>query len=211
MSFEIKQDISIGQLNPGDTVPIPLSSLSQSGMYVLQVRPFSLTNPNEYTWSTVADKPGEPEDPGKPKLYSGICVSSLTECEELLYCTQVTGTSSSRSHKLWFCLSIQATEIAKDIHSNPIQDWSLVVKSPLSVTNFLPFAAEYSVLDMQPSGHFVDCSRGVFGLGETVEIYSADIRNPLFFSLLPQRGWLPIHVKLIIPALCCNAFLLGIC
>ncbi|XP_042953951.1 uncharacterized protein LOC122290372 isoform X2 [Carya illinoinensis] len=193
ISCEFNRDISIGQLNPGDTVSVPLSSLSQSGMYVLQVRPFNLTNLDEYTWSSVVDKPGKPEDYGKPKVYSGICVSSLTECEELLYCTQITGTSSSRSHKLWFCLSIQATEIAKDIHSNPIQDWSLVVKSPLSVTNFLPLAAEYSVLEMQPSGHFVACSRGVFGLGETVKIYSADIRNPLFFSLLPQRGWLPIH------------------
>ncbi|KAE8055526.1 hypothetical protein FH972_012359 [Carpinus fangiana] len=193
ISFELKPDISIGLLKPGDTVPLPLSGLSQSGMYVLQLRPSHPTNSNEYTWSSVVDRPGELEDSGNTKVSSEICVSTLIETEELLYCTQISGTSSSSSHKLWFCLSIHATEIAKDIHSDPIQDWTLVVKSPLSISNFLPLAAEYSVLEMQPSGHFVACSRGIFGPGKTVKVFSADIRNPLFFSLLPQRGWLPIH------------------
>jgi vacuolar protein sorting-associated protein 13A/C len=103
--------------------------------------------------------------------------------------------TSSGSHKLWYCVSIQATEIAKDIHSDAIQDWCLVVKSPLTISNFLPLAAEYSVLEMQSSGHFLTCSRGVFLSGKTVQIHSADIRKPLFLSLLPQRGWLPVHVR----------------
>ncbi|KAK9984845.1 hypothetical protein SO802_034370 [Lithocarpus litseifolius] len=184
--------ISVGLLKPGDTAPLPLSGLSQSGMYVLQLRPYSSINPSEYTWSSVVDRPGQ-KDSGKPNVCSELCVSTLIESEELLYCTRISGTSSSGSHKLWFCLSIQSTEIAKDINCVPIQDWTLVVKSPLSITNFLPLTAEYSVLEMQPSGHFVDCSRGIFGPGKTEKVYSADIRNPLFFSLLPQRGWLPIH------------------
>jgi len=195
ISCELKQDISIGLLKPGDTVPLPLSGLSQSGMYVLQLRPSNPTNSNEYTWSSVVDRPGQPEDSGNTKVCSEICVSTLIGTEELLYCTHISGTSSSGSRKLWFCLSIQATEIAKDIHSDPIQDWTLVVKSPLSISNFLPLAAEYSVLEMQQSGHFVTCSRGIFGPGKTVKVYRADIRKPLFFSLLPQRGWLPINVR----------------
>ncbi|XP_065619172.1 uncharacterized protein LOC112023786 [Quercus suber] len=186
------KDISVGLLKPGDTVPLPLSGLSQSGMYVLQLRPYSSIDPSEYTWSSVVDRPGQ-KDSGKPNVCSELCVSTLIESEELLYCTRISGTSSSGSHKLWFCLSIQSTEIAKDINCDPIQDWTLAVKSPLSITNFLPLTAEYSVLEMQPSGHFVDCSRGIFGPGKTEKVYSADIRNPLFFSLLPQRGWLPMH------------------
>ena len=209
ISCELK-DISVGLMKPGDTVPLPLSVLSQSGMYVLQLRPSSPTNPNEYSWSSVVDRPGQ-KDSGKPNVCSELCVSALTESEELLYCTRMSGTSSSGSLKLWFCLSIQATEIAKDIHCDPIQDWSLVVKSPLSITNFLPLAAEYSVLEKQPSGHFVDCSRGIFGPGKTVKVYSADMRNPLFLSLLPQRGWLPIHVRVVVLCfLCWNAFFLQI-
>ena len=33
---------------------------------------------------------------------------------------------------------------------------------------------------------------------KTVRVYDADIRNPLYFSLFPQRGWLPIHEAVLI-------------
>lgn len=190
----VNQQISVGQLKPGETIPLPMSGLTHSGLYILKLRPSNLDNCNEYSWSTVVDKPGLSEDSDKAKTYSEICVSSLAESEELLCCTQISGTSSNSSHGLWFCLSIQATEIAKDIHSDPIQDWSLVVKSPLSISNFLPMAAEYSVLERQAGGHFFECIRGVFSPKKSVKVYNADIRKPLYLSLLPQHGWLPIHV-----------------
>ncbi|KAJ8763967.1 hypothetical protein K2173_003749 [Erythroxylum novogranatense] len=189
-----EQEISLGKLKPGDTVPLPLSCLAQSEMYVLKLRPFDINSPEEYSWSTIVDRPGQMEGQG----LSGICVSSLTESEELLYCTQITGSSSNGCPKFWFCISIQASEIAKDIHLNPIQDWHLVVKSPLSISNYLPLTAEYSILEMQESGHFVACHRGIFNPGESMEIHNADIRKPLFLSLLPQKGWLPIHEAVLI-------------
>lgn len=191
---DLKHEISVGLLQPGETAPLPLSGLSQSVQYFLQLRPWTSANPSEYSWSSVVDRPSQPEDAGKGKQCSKLCVSALLESEELLCCSEMHGTSAA-SHKLWFCVAIQATEIAKDIHSDAIQDWCLVVKSPLLISNYLPLAAEYSVLEMQSSGHFLACSRGVFLSGKTVQIYSADIRNPLFLSLLPQRGWLPIHVR----------------
>ena len=195
ISGDVKQQISVGLLKPGDTVPLPLSGLTQSGLYYLQLRPSNLNNPDEYSWSSVAGRPGRPEDSGTPKECSEICVSTLTESDELLCCPPLNGTSSNSPRGLWFCLGIQATEIAKDIRSDPIQDWTLVVKSPLSITNFLPMAAEFSVFEMQASGHYIACSRGIFGPGKTVRVYDADIRNPLYFSLFPQRGWLPIQVR----------------
>ncbi|KAK4844286.1 hypothetical protein QYF36_018501 [Acer negundo] len=192
------QEIPVGLLKPGDTVPLPLSGLVQSGLYVLQLRPSNSMNLDEYSWSSVVDKLSQPEVSGGQEGSSEICVSTLTESEELLYCTQITGTSSSDPHRLWFCVSIQATEIAKDIHADPIQDWNLVVKPPLSITNYLPLTAEYSVLEMKASGHFVACCRGIFCPGKTVKVHNADIRNPLFLSLLPQRGWLPINEAVLI-------------
>lgn len=194
MAEDLKHEISVGLVQPGETAPLPLSGLTQSGQYFLQLRPWTSANSCEYSWSTVVDRPKQPENVGTGDQCSNLCVSALSESEELLCCREMHGTSGG-SHKLWFCVSIQATEIAKDIHSDSIQDWCLVVKSPLTISNFLPLAAEYSVLEMQSSGHFLACSRGVFLSGKTVQIYSADIRNPLFLSLLPQRGWLPIHVR----------------
>ncbi|XP_037495569.1 uncharacterized protein LOC105636609 isoform X2 [Jatropha curcas] len=197
ISSEAKHEIPVGSLKPGDTVPLPLSGLTQPGKYVLQLKPSSLKTSDEYSWSSVVNKPDQTKQNGELRG-SEICVSTLSESEELLYCTQVSGTSSNGSRRLWFCISIQATEIAKDIRSDPIQDWTLVVKSPLSISNFLHLAAEYSVLEMQGSGHFVACSRGIFSPGKTVKIHTADIGKPLFFSLLPQRGWLPIQEAVLI-------------
>ncbi|CAK8539544.1 unnamed protein product [Lathyrus sativus] len=189
---DLKNEISVGLLQPGEAAPLPLSCLTQSIQYFLQLRPRSSETPLEYSWSTVMDRPRLSEDVAIGEQCSNLCVSALSESEELLCCSEMHGTSGG-SHKFWFCVSIQATEIAKDMHSDAIQDWCLVVKSPLTISNFLPLAAEYSVLEMQSSGHFLTCSRGVFLSGKTVQIYSADIRKPLFLSLLPQRGWLPVH------------------
>lgn len=194
---DLKREISVGILQPGEAAPLPLSGLTQSIQYFLQLRPQPSENPYEYSWSTVMERPRLAEDVGNGEQCSNLCVSALSESEELLCCREMHGTSGG-SHKLWFCVSIQATEIAKDIHSDAIQDWCLIVKSPLTISNFLPLAAEYSVLEMQPSGHFLSCSRGVFLSGNTVQIYGADIRKPLFLSLLPQRGWLPVHEAVLI-------------
>ncbi|XP_052881690.1 uncharacterized protein LOC108482794 [Gossypium arboreum] len=194
-----KKDIFVGQLKPGDAVPLPLSALTQSAPFVFQLRPSHFDGPDKYSWSSVVRKPGQPEVSGKSTETSEIYVSALTESEELLCCTLLSETSSNNSsRKIWFCLDIQATEISKDIHSDPILDWSILVKSPLSITNYLPLTAEYSILEMPASGHFIPCSRGISRPGRTVNIYNANICNRLFFSLLPQRGWLPLHEAVLI-------------
>nr|GEW79811.1 pleckstrin homology (PH) domain-containing protein [Tanacetum cinerariifolium] len=190
---DVQKHIFIGELKPGESIPLPLFGLVHSGLYVLQLRPSTLNDGNEYLWSSVMDKHVLSENVNTPGQSFGINVSSLEESEELLYCSETSGTSSNKSSGMWFCLAIQASEISKDICSDPIQDWNIVVKSPLSITNYLPLAAEYSVLEMQTTGHFITSSRGIFNPGETVKVLNADIRNPLYFSLLPQRGWLPIH------------------
>ncbi|KAK8614167.1 hypothetical protein V6N13_122539 [Hibiscus sabdariffa] len=199
ISLHANNEIFLGQLKPGDTVPLPLSALNQSRPFVFQLRPSDFGGSDKYSWSSVVGKPGQREVSEKPKGTHEIYVSALTESEELLCCTQLTETSSNASaHKVWFCLGIQATEISKEIRSDPIVDWTLVVKSPLSITNYLPLTAEYSILEMRPSGHFIACTRGIFHPGKTVHIYDADICNPLFFSLLPQRGWMPLHEAVLI-------------
>ncbi|KAL0296337.1 UNVERIFIED_CONTAM: hypothetical protein Sradi_6685800 [Sesamum radiatum] len=188
---DFKSEIIVGPLKPGETVPLPLPCLSQSALYVLHLKPLNVEGTNQYSWSSVMDMSARSQQGERSTEISEICVSTLTETEKLLYCSEISGSSSSNLHDMWFCLSTQATEIAKDIHFNPIKDWTIVVKSPVSIANYLPLVAEISLLEMQASGHFLACYRGVLGSGETVKVYNADIRNPLYFSLLPQRGWLP--------------------
>ncbi|KAL3817950.1 hypothetical protein ACJIZ3_003855 [Penstemon smallii] len=193
-----KSLIIIGPLRPGETTPLPLPCLAQSALYVLQLRPSELETANGYSWSDVMDMSAQSQDLEWSKEISDICVSALTESDKLLCCSKTSASSSSSFHGMWFCLSSQATEIAKDIHFNPIKDWTIVVKPPVSISNYLPLMSEISLLEMQSSGHFLSCFRGIFGPGETVKVYNADIRNPLYVSLLPQRGWLPLQEAVLV-------------
>ncbi|KMT11750.1 hypothetical protein BVRB_5g105600 [Beta vulgaris subsp. vulgaris] len=193
IASDTQRHVSVGLLKPGDSAPLPLVCLTQSGPYVLLLRPLNFGTPDEYAWSKVVEKPVELQGSRKLQEEPEVCISDLEESEKLLYCEQISGTSSNGSHGTWFCLSVLAKEIAKDIRSDPIQDWSLVIKSPLNIANYLPLRVEYSVLEMQSSGHFVARARGIFSPGKAVNVYAADVTKPLFLSLLPQKGWLPMH------------------
>jgi len=190
-----QQHVSIGLVKPGDSVPLPLSCLTQAGPYVLQLRPLNLGVQDEYAWSKVMGKSVEFQGSDEQQEESDICVSDLEVSEKLLHCSQIEGNSSNDSHGIWFCLSVQAMEIAKDICSDPIQDWSLVVRSPLSVTNYLPLRIEYSVLERHSNDQLLARARGIFFPGKAVNFYCADVRKALFLSLLPQKGWVPMHVR----------------
>ncbi|XP_073111690.1 uncharacterized protein [Elaeis guineensis] len=186
--------ISVGLLKPGDTMPLPLSGLAHPIIsYVLQLRPQNSIDRREYSWSVVLKKHDQTEISEGHEESPEICVSALTESDSLLFCSQIDGTSSKLSQGLWFCLSTQAKEIGKDMNSDPIHDWNLIVNSPISLVNYLPFSAEYSVTVNQLSEENNTCSLGTLGPGETVKIYNADLRDPLYLSLVPEGGWQPIH------------------
>ncbi|KAK1307366.1 hypothetical protein QJS10_CPA10g01050 [Acorus calamus] len=199
ISTYVNQEISVGLLKPGETLPLPLSSLTHTSLsYILHIKPVKIDSPNEYSWSTVLDNYEHTENLGASGELSEICVSNLTEREKLLYCSRISGNSVNKSRGLWFCLSVKASEIGKDIQSDPIYDWNLFINSPLCLTNFLPFTAQYSVLHEESSGQLVALSEGVFSPGETVKVYDTDLRNPLHFSLLPQGGWRPAQEPILI-------------
>lgn len=182
-------------MEPGQTIPLPLSALTHPIIsYVLQFRPRTATDPNEYSWSSVVEKQSQSEVSGGADKFSEICVSTLTESDVFLYCSQQNGSSSNSSEGLWFCLSIQAKQIGKDVHSDPIHDWDLIVDSPLSVTNFLPLSTEYAVISKQLSGESKTSSEGTLVPGGIVKVYNADLRDPLYLSVLPRGGWEQIHV-----------------
>ena len=96
-----------------------MSALTHYLLYVLKLRPLDSDSPNEYSWNWIVQVDRNTLVNLKKILKY---VSALTESEELLYCGEMSGTSSNSSHGLWFYSSIQSTEIAKDVHSDPIQD-----------------------------------------------------------------------------------------
>lgn len=193
VSTDFENCISLELVKPGETLPLPLQCLVHPLLpYRLQLRPRDSSDLIEYAWSKALSKYENTENGGNEE-FSEICVSKLNKSEELLYCMPTGGNSSDSVQALWFCLSIQSSEIRKDIHSDPIHDWNLVIDSPLSVTNFLPLSAEYSILREKSNGHFVTCRQDTFKSGETSKIYNVDLREALYLSLVPQ-GWEPIDV-----------------
>eukprot|EP01018_Ginkgo_biloba_P007916 Gb_35998 [translate_table: standard] len=181
--------IFVGTLRPGDITPLPVTCLSCSGFrYILQLKTHSLNYVDKHCWSHVLNYSTH-----TPNIY----VSSLVETEELIYCP-VKEASTSHSNGLWFCLSVSATEIGKDIHLDPIKDWKVVCTAPLTLVSFLPVSSEFSVLEMGSGGELTVRYRGVIKSGQTSKVYHADLRKPLYLSLIPQGGWQPIHETVLI-------------
>ncbi|KAF3782527.1 Vacuolar sorting-associated protein 13C [Nymphaea thermarum] len=176
----------LGLLKPGESIPLSLSSLTAPG--IVEILPKSSSDESEYSWSSFSDRYIKSTEYGHPDEVPQFCLSSLVEAEDLLHCPFASGSSSEDANGLWFCLSTQATEIGKDIHSNSIQDWKLVLIPPLSFINFLPLSVELSVLERKPCGAFAIRSRGVLHPGEKTNVYSADMHNPLIVEVILEQN-----------------------
>lgn len=193
----VKEDqILIGMLEPNSAVPVPLPGLSHPvAPYMLQLRPATHHEHINYSWSDVQERRSQTEFRKEEIL--DICVSDLYESENLLFCSQIDGTSSS-CHGLWFCLSIEAKEIGKDVHMDPVYDWSIIIKSPLCLAYYLPISAHYTVSSSHLDDEDSSCSRGALNPGEAVKVHNVDPRNPLYLSLIPHGGWEQMHEPVLI-------------
>ncbi|CAD6212089.1 unnamed protein product [Miscanthus lutarioriparius] len=194
--FDKEDQILIGMLEPNSTVPVPLSGLSHPLVsYMLQLRPANHHDHENYSWSDVQERRSQTEFRKEEIL--DICVSDLYESENLLFCSQVDGTSNS-CHGLWFCLSIEAKEIGKDVQMDPIYDWCIIIKSPLCLTYYLPISAHYTVSSSHLDDEDSSCSLGTLSPGEAVKVHNVDPRNPLYLSLVPHGGWELMHEPVLI-------------
>jgi vacuolar protein sorting-associated protein 13A/C len=184
--------ISVGELKPGAAIPLPLPSLTDPSLsYSLEIRPTSTDGTMNYGWSIV--KKGFENEPDE------ICVSNLVESDKLLFSSLLNASPSSSdgSSCVWFCASIDAKEIGKDIHSDPVHDWNIVVKPPLSLSCYLPFLSRYNVVvGSEFTREDNICLNGTIAPGATVKIHNAGPNDPLYLSLLPLGGWEMMHVSL---------------
>lgn len=194
ISRDDRRSFSVGILRAGDVTSLPVACLRRFGpKYILKFKPCNLNVVDEYLWSHVLNYRGRHDSASKHVSMPDILVSSLMETEELVYSPAKEANSTTHRNDLWFCLSVKATEIGKDVRLDPIRDWKLVLTAPLTLISFLPVSSEFSVLEKLSGGELSVRYRGVVKSGETIKVYSADLRNPLYFSLMPQGGWQPVH------------------
>ncbi|XP_078437793.1 pleckstrin homology (PH) domain-containing protein isoform X2 [Wolffia australiana] len=172
-------------LKPGESLPIPLNCLAHHlSPYNFHLRP---SDAIEYDWSKTLRKFGVSGNNGNDE-FSDLCISNLIKSEELLCCMPTEGNSSDGHQTLWFCLSIQPSDIGKDINLDLIQDWNLVISSPLSITNFLPVPVKYSVHYEELNRKLSTRHQEMLSPGETSKIYKVDLRQAVYLSLF-LRGW----------------------
>ena len=195
ISNDGRHSFSVGILRAGEVTPLLVECLGHVGPnYILKFKPCNLNGVDEYLWSHVLNYRGRHDSAPKHVSMPCIPVSLLMETEELVYTPAQEANATTHRNGLWFCMSVEATEIGKDVHLDPIRDWKLVLTAPLTLISFLPVSSEFSVLEKLSGGELSVRYRGVVKSGETIKVYSADLRNPLYFSLIPQGGWQPIHV-----------------
>lgn len=194
--FSEKGHLLLGLLKPGDTIHLPLQTLVHPLLsFFLQLRPNDVVGTHQYTWSATGIEHQKAEVSDTKEEFEEICVSALSECDRIVYCSHTNGSSSDSdsSNFLWFCLSSKPIEIGKDIHLDPIHDWKILITSPFTVTNYLPLTSEYSILRKNSTDQFIKCSQRVISPGQMIKFYSVDLQDPLYLSLNIQ-GWEMIHV-----------------
>ncbi|CAM6102066.1 unnamed protein product [Calypogeia fissa] len=191
----------IGLIEPGSSIPIPLSSINTKTDFCVQVRPH--TDPIKYWWgrsigSAIASSTGRSNEDSsqsgnKPKVTkSGVPISAfllneLEKTEELLLCLPAPGTGS---RSCWLNMEADASILYTELNT-PVYDWRLSVNAPLKLENRLPCKAEFIIWEKPREGNPVRKSQGVVSAGESIFVYFVDLRRPVYLTWLAQGGWKP--------------------
>ena len=191
-----KQFISI--VEPGGNIPISLDSILSEREYCLQVRPWSQTTA-KYLWGrSIGDifnrEYTRNESPlsrrtsyaaKNANLVSSFLVNALQKTEELVMCSS----ENPASRVAWWLRIESDSEILYNELSVPVDDWKILVSAPLKLENLLPCNAEYTVWEKQREGSHVQRERGVVLAASFINIFSVDMRKPIYLTWLVQGGW----------------------
>ncbi|KAL1372338.1 hypothetical protein AAHE18_01G196400 [Arachis hypogaea] len=181
-------------LHPGASTVLPLRSTSKNSNHYLQVQPNSNGSMPSYSWgcavavgSTYMYSKDQPVDQSSRRnSATSNCSMNLNELEkkDILLCCN----PSSGSKQLWLSVGIDATVLNTELNA-PVYDWRVSVNSPIKLENRLPCPAEFSISEKTKEGNCVEQHQGVVSSRQSVHIYSADIRKPLYLTLFVKGGW----------------------
>ena len=198
----------VGVVAPGGSAPLPWTSLVAGSNWCLQLRPHASDGHPAYKWSQVvppaseygarhgSNGQGEAKSRGATSgafvLADLALMKEVVKQEELLECT-------SARESWWLCIEADPARLHSDV-SAPVIDWRLTVRAPLQLENRLPAISEFIVWEkpFRAGAGIRPVSRhhGLVKAGESVHVYSIDIRCQLLLTWLPQGGWK--HEKVII-------------
>ncbi|KAI5072395.1 hypothetical protein GOP47_0012501 [Adiantum capillus-veneris] len=194
----------LGTLHPQESITVPITTLRpESPDYVFQIRLQEETGSNGqsdhlFEWSNFVCCKGHTEPKGKQKSNSEVSLHSLVEAEQLIQCCKEAGSSSEHLKSLWFVFDIKARDRGTSPQLDPLKDWQIEIVAPLVLQNFLPVSSEYTVLEKSSGNNLILREKGVIEPGQKAYLYGVDIRQALYLTWIPQGGWQPEDVPVLI-------------
>ncbi|XP_073302377.1 uncharacterized protein [Primulina huaijiensis] len=182
-------------INPGRSTVLPWGSMSKDSTQCLRIRPCGDHSQICYAWGRPVSVEKDPlsVDPGilsrqntlKPGSKTPISPLSLNKLEkmDLLWCCP-----GSNGRLFWLTIGTDTSILHTDLNT-PVYDWKISISSPLKLENRLPCAAEFKIWERMKDGKSIERHHGYVSSRETVHIYSADIRSPIYVMLVVQGGW----------------------
>ncbi|KAL3358176.1 hypothetical protein AABB24_015358 [Solanum stoloniferum] len=186
---------------PGSSAILPWTCISKGSNHCLQVRPCLGYSQTPYSWGRPiavgsAFALGKDQTPiesstlsrqntarhGNKMPISVLKLNQLEKMDLLLCCPGGSG------KQLWLCVGTDASVLHTELNA-PVYDWKLSISSPLKLENRLPCGADFTIWEKLKDGNTVERHRGFMASRETVHIYSADVRNPIYLMLFVQGGW----------------------
>ncbi|CAH9120434.1 unnamed protein product [Cuscuta epithymum] len=188
-------------ISPGSSFVLPWKCTSKDFNHCLHVRPCTDHSPSSYAWGQPAflgstsvlgkDLPSVEQSTlsrqntlrqGNRQPVSPLKLNQLEKTDLLFCCSDATGKQA------WLCIGTDASVLNTELNA-PVYDWKISVSSPLKLENRLPCGAELRILEKFKDGSSIERHRGYLSSRETMHVYSADIRNPLYLLLFVQGGW----------------------
>lgn len=204
--------------SPGSSAILPWRCMSKDSNHCLQVRPRLDYSQTPYSWGhpiAVGSVFGLGKDQtsiessalsrqntarqGNKIPISALKLNQLEKMDLLLCCPGGSG------KQLWLCVGTDASVLHTELNA-PVYDWKLSISSPLKLENRLPCGADFTIWEKLKDGNTVERHRGFMSSRETVHIYSADVRNPIYLMLFVQGGW--VMEKVVVPGVNICIFML---
>ncbi|WVZ75446.1 hypothetical protein U9M48_023496 [Paspalum notatum var. saurae] len=186
---------------PHSSTALPWTAMIRDMDLCLQVRPYSEKTEESYSWSQICSLGSEGiakqqqqsslsrqstlKQSTIPSRNSILKLAELEKKDVLSYCQPPVGIE----RYFWFSVGIDASVFHTDLNV-PVYDWRISFNSILRLENKLPYEAEYAIWEISTKGNMVERQHGIVSSGESVFIYSADIRKPIYLTLFLQNGWI---------------------
>lgn len=198
-------DTSIG---PGCSSVLPWRSMSRDSNQCLRIRPSTANSQTSYAWGRPVSVEKDSLSVDQASLSrqttmkhgNKIPIAPLRldelEKKDLLWCCPGSG-----GRLFWLSIGTDASVLQTDLNT-PVYDWKISVSSPLRLENRLPCSAEFKIWERLSDGRNIERQNGFVSSRGTVQIYTADIRNPIYVMLFVQGGWVVEKVIFLFDCIC---------